>query len=116
MATKRILVVDDERTLNIAGADHVRTVDEAKAYLREHPVLDELWLDHDLGDAEDIMTLVHHIEHMWHWDMGYDIGLVVVHTMNPVGSQNILRALQQYYPTRRVAVSSYLADNNAQVV
>ncbi len=108
-----ILVVDDERVLDLPGAVHVLTCSEAMAFLKGHPVIDELWLDHDLGPDEDVMRLVDHLCEMAFFEMGYEIGRIVVHTMNPVGAENVIRALNRYYPVHRVNVTPYILDINA---
>ncbi len=111
MAT--ILVVDDERVLNLRDSVHVQTCNEALVFLEGQPVIDELWLDHDLGPDEDVMRLVDHLCEMAFFEMGYEIGRIVVHTMNPVGAENIIRALNRYYPVHRVNVTPYILDINA---
>jgi len=108
---KIALVVDDERILNVPDVDevvHVQSSSEAIAYLQSHPVIHQLWLDHDLGPDDVIMRLVDHIAEEAFFGRGYDIDEIVVHTMNPVGSDNIIRTLERYYPIRRASVLPYI--------
>lgn len=108
---KVALVVDDERELRVPDVDKVvwvKSSSEAIAFLKSNPVICQLWLDHDLGPDDTIMRLVDHIAEEAFFERGYEIDEIVVHTMNPVGSDNIFRALDRYYPMRRVSVLGYI--------
>jgi hypothetical protein len=61
----------------------------------------ELWLDHDLGSAEvvddTIRPVVRYLEERCFLDAPVSIGILYVHTANPVGAQfitssNLLKA------------------------
>lgn len=103
-----ILVVDDERTLNLKDAYHVQSCSEAIYYLKDHPIVSELWLDHDLGPDEDIMRLVDYLQEEAFFGRGYEFDRIVVHSMNPVAFDKINRALSRYYPVHRVNVTPFL--------
>lgn len=102
------LIVDDERTFKDAPEQrdfekghiniYARNSASAIAILRGCNV-DELWLDHDLGEDDTAMKVVDFLcEH--HQDFREGIW---VHSMNPVGAENIIRALSPHYlSVRRV--------------
>ncbi|MEP7091065.1 MAG: cyclic-phosphate processing receiver domain-containing protein [Nocardioidaceae bacterium] len=107
----RILVVDDLRTFPRLGAEYARTSAEALVVLDQlvgsEAVLDELWLDHDLGTGadgalDDIGPVVDWLCERAFFGEAPRIGVVVVHTSNPVGARMIDAALQRWYPVRRV--------------
>jgi len=108
-----ILVVDDERTLNLKGAEHRQTCAEAKQFLQNNPDVTELWLDHDLGPDEDIMTLVDYLQEEAFFDRGYEFDRIVVHSMNPVAFDKIRRALNKYYAVHRVDVTPFLLNKES---
>ena len=110
----RILVVDDERTLTFEKLnltddwriEHVRTNKEAIIYLNffnDQPVI--LFLDHDLGPNEDTMALVSLlIENKDTWNVGW----IYVHSMNPVGRDNIIGKLKKDYVVQAIDLSLVL--------
>jgi hypothetical protein len=106
-----ILVVDDRRTFTRlpTGAEtiYARTVKEALEVLNNGPI-DQLWLDHDLGENENIRSFVLQIEERAFNGEGYEIGSVVVHTSNPDGANWIMGGLRRYYPIRRVDAKWYI--------
>lgn len=109
-----ILVVDDERTLNL-DATHVRTKREAKKFILSHPEPIELWLDHDLGDDGDVMELVNWLEEKIVIDGLDNIHSVIVHSMNPTAYNKILLALGRYVDVMRVDVTKYIDWRNLVV-
>lgn len=103
-----IIVIDDERTFE--GADiHFRDCESAIDYVvnSSPDTFFNIWLDHDLGNAGDIMGFVSFLE-----ELAYDrhspifprIGAIFVHSQNPVGAANIVRALDRFYDIRRVGL------------
>lgn len=86
-----ILWLDDERQPYapwFKGTIHwCRTVEEAIQVLRTMPI-DIVSLDHDLGQEKTGYDLVKWMEEQDVWPY-----CVRIHTMNPVGRENIARAL-----------------------
>lgn len=102
------LVVDDERTFEELPFQpqpqlprfclYARNSKEAINILTGMEV-DVLFLDHDLGGDDTSMKVVDHLL------MNVEPNLAIyVHSMNPVGAENIIRALQQNYYVRRVSL------------
>lgn len=76
----------------------------------------ELWLDHDLGEDENgsvtsIMSIVHKLEEKVFLDEAPSIGLIVIHTSNPVGGRQIEQALGRHFKTLRVYAGDYLVGS-----
>jgi hypothetical protein len=109
MKFEKRLWVDDERPLPKdlqddaeANPEHrwrlVTSSDGAIRYLtqwkaRPHVTFEEISLDHDLGGDDTAMTIVN-----WMAEHGYWPKVVTVHTANPVGRNNLLRALNAEAP------------------
>lgn len=105
----RIVVIDDERVPDDVPAgvtlELYRTLAEGtaalKAYHRHHTRVDELWLDHDLGENDEgwdtIMPLVNWMEEIAVAGDPLRVGFVFVHTSSPPGAMNMLAALKPYY-------------------
>ena len=99
--TSRIprVVVDDLRD-HPDGAMYFRTSASAITWLQDNPtvVIDELWLDHDLGGLDDtIRPVVLYLEELCFNGTPIEIGCIYVHTANPTGaawiqSSNLLKA------------------------
>jgi hypothetical protein len=84
------VVVDDIRT-HPGGGVHLRSSAEARAWLDEHPgLIDELWLDHDLGGDDDVRGLVRYLEERCYLGTPLLISRIYVHTDNPAGAKWIL--------------------------
>ena len=80
---RRILVIDDRRTMRFA-ATYARSAAAGLAALSSGP-WDEVWLDHDLGPGPDIRAVVREIERRVYADAPFEIGHIFVHTSNPAG-------------------------------
>lgn len=102
---KRILLVDDLRIFRepdeSAHLYIARTSEQALTILqREVEPWDEIWLDHDLGDAtgeiDDVMRVVDYLSERAFNDEPVVVGVVYVHTSNPSGRANMLRALTRF--------------------
>ncbi len=107
------VVIDDLRTHPLP-ARHLRTLNQALAWLSEHESCDELWLDHDLGlgadgQPETIRPFVRALEEAIFDGTAPAIGMIYVHTANPVGASFMTssRLLSQHcrviavtFPTR----------------
>ena len=109
---ENILVVDDVRVMKFE-ATYARTIKQAKELLQSG-AWDEVWLDHDLDfhfDTHDeaveawqsaaTSTTRPLVE--WMEDADLDIGMVIIHTGNPVGKQWIA---QRLLPCYNVALTS----------
>lgn len=103
-----IIVVDDERTFEHFPDEetiYFRTSGEAIDFLsKSHPAdIEEIWLDHDLGEDDTAMRVVDFLVQCAHFSWGLNtLFTIYVHSMNPVGAQNIVRALERYYTVERV--------------
>jgi|ERR1035437_4243315 hypothetical protein len=88
----KILVVDDDTFASgFEGAVYARTISEAREFLlNEH--WDEVWLDHDLGNGEDVSKLTDEIEGM---ETILDVDWFCIHSMNPVGKERMYIALDR---------------------
>lgn len=110
--TMNVVIIDDERTFANGGngldLTHLRTSNEALAFLARvwtaqslAPVgayihentISELWLDHDLGDGDDIMIVVRFLRELARFSE-LPIQRIYVHTQNPVGAENIISELR----------------------
>jgi hypothetical protein len=101
--TPFVLGIDDLRPL--PGATRIaRTSREGIQLLLEHrgSFIDELWLDHDLGGEDTIMPVVTILEEAAFDGRPFRIGTIFVHSANPIGAENIVRALTRWdYRVRR---------------
>ncbi|MFE9553654.1 cyclic-phosphate processing receiver domain-containing protein [Streptomyces sp. NPDC006703] len=101
-----ILGIDDLRplpwTTRIA-----RSSSEGVKLLQEHrdSLIDELWLDHDLGGDDSILPVVTLLEEAAFNGRPFRIGTVYVHSANPIGAQTVVRSLTRWnYQVRRATV------------
>lgn len=98
-----ILGIDDLRplpwTTRIA-----RSSGEGIKLLQEHrdSFIDELWLDHDLGGDDTISPVVTLMEEAAFNGRPFRIGMVFVHSANPIGAETVVRSLTRWnYHVRR---------------
>ncbi len=101
--TPVILGIDDLRPLPRATRI-ARTSREGIELLREHrdSFVDELWLDHDLGGDDSIMPVVALMEEAAFSGRPFQIGMVLVHSANPIGAEAVVRSLTRWnYRVRR---------------
>lgn len=93
-----ILFIDDNRVLPEADMT-ARTAEEAITALRlaemGTKVLDEVWFDHDLGLESDIWDVVRFLETRAEQGRPIEIDQCVVHSMNPVGAERLMTALER---------------------
>jgi hypothetical protein len=85
------------------GAIVSRSSEEAKRVFLLHGIHDILSFDHDLGEGDDAIDLVN-----WLIEEDYDRDWInpkrfkyIVHSMNPVGAQNIHFKLSDYLKYKR---------------
>lgn len=101
--TPIILGIDDLRPLPRATRI-ARTSREGVLLLEEHREreIDELWLDHDLGGDDSIMPVVALLEEAAFDGRPLTIGMIFVHSANPVGAEAVVRVLRRWdYRVRR---------------
>ena len=108
----RIVLVDDLRSF-VDGrlAQVARTSAAGVEVLARHrgQRLDELWLDHDLGEDDTIWPVVEVLERAAFEDHPFEIGVVYVHSANPAGAEKILQALRRWgYHVRSAAGSPHV--------
>ncbi|MCM0677811.1 hypothetical protein NCC78_24485 [Micromonospora phytophila] len=113
----RIVLVDDLRSFVDGRLAHVaRTSAAGVEVLARHrgQRLNELWLDHDLGEDDTIWPVVEVLERAAFEEHPFDIGVVYVHSANPAGAEKIMQALRRWgYHVRSAAGSphvGYLAE------
>jgi len=98
------LAIDDDRLL--PGMSEIARSSQAgiemlARYSRVR--IDELWLDHDLGGTDTILPVCEVLEETAFNGVPYDIGIILVHSANPVGANTVVNALlRQGYNARRV--------------
>lgn len=114
-----IVLIDDERTFKSStlSEDYVlfKNVESAIEWLDTttvDTVVDQLWLDHDLGQVngvkETIMPFVRELEEKCFLDTAPNIREVIVHTTNSPGGKDIVAAMSRHFKTHRVPASDYL--------
>ncbi|MET7808919.1 cyclic-phosphate processing receiver domain-containing protein [Micromonospora chersina] len=112
-----IVLVDDLRSF-VDGrmAQVARTSRAGIEALERHRGrrLDELWLDHDLGEDDTIWPVVEVLERAAYEERPFNIGVVYVHSANPAGAEKIMQALRRWGYNVRPAAGSpqvgYLPD------
>lgn len=112
MTEPLIVVVDDLRTHVDPRALHLRDSASALEWLAgPHGAIDELWLDHDLGDEDTVRPVVLWLEEQVFAGRAPVIGTIYVHTANPVGAAFVLssRLLGGHYRVARADLSSFAA-------
>jgi hypothetical protein len=107
---KRVILVDDLRSFTGGRSAEVGRTSTAglallQAYRDER--IDELWLDHDLGENDTIWPVVEVLEHAAFDGRPLDIGVVYVHSANPSGAAKMAQALRRWgYLVRIVSGSA----------
>lgn len=77
------------------GYVHIKSVNEAKDFIMQHSDIELLDLDHDLGDfAKDGGDAIELLK--WLIETGRTCP-VKLHTMNPVGRQNMQALIDRYW-------------------
>ena len=103
------LIVDDNRSHPYlrSGRDggwHARTAAQAIALLDGPFRYSSIALDHDLADSIDIWPLVDYLCLLAHEGRPYP-ATITVHSQNPIGADNIVRALARWgYDVRRTTL------------
>ena len=58
--------------------------------------MDELWLDHDLGEDDTIWPVVEVLERAAFEERPFDIGVINVHSANPAGAARLVQVLRHW--------------------
>jgi hypothetical protein len=107
-----VLLIDDLRSfLDGRAAEVARTSAAGVEALRRHTGrrLDELWLDHDLGGDDTIGPVLEVLERAAFDGRPFDIGMIYVHSANPVGVARIRQSLNHWgYAVQAVPGSPYV--------
>ncbi|MBB2948572.1 hypothetical protein FB565_008355 [Actinoplanes lutulentus] len=102
-----IILVDDLRSfVDARPAEVARTSSTGVKLLDRHRSrrIDELWLDHDLGDDDTIWPVVEILEQAAFEGQPFDVGVVIIHSANPAGAARMAQALRRWnYPVRVAA-------------
>lgn len=120
----KILLIDDLRNFRVVVEGHevtvARTSQEALTILAADNVWDEVWFDHDLGEVDGkidtIMTVVDYFAEQAFNDTPVDVGIVYVHSSNPVGVRQMMASMQNYgYAVARQAPESvFIVESPAE--
>ncbi|MGW0434069.1 cyclic-phosphate processing receiver domain-containing protein [Micromonospora sp. NPDC003197] len=116
----RIVLIDDLRSfVDGRNAEVARSSAAGVALLvrLRDERLDELWLDHDLGGDDTIGPVIEVLERTAFEGHPFDIGIVHVHSANPVGAGKMAQALRRWGYRVRIesgsAAVGYLADQSS---
>lgn len=96
---KRVVLVDDLRSFaDGRGAEVARTSAAGVAVLQRcrDERVDELWLDHDLGENDTIWPVVEVLERAAFDGRPIDVGIVYVHSANPIGAAKMAQVLRRW--------------------
>lgn len=112
-----IIVIDDERTFKGTGVWYKRTAEQGLAFVAGYwsryytlPMgvikpLEELWLDHDLGDdGGDIFDVVTFMCAVAGAGMAFPVEEIFVHSQNPSGAARIVLSLERHYKVALAAL------------
>jgi hypothetical protein len=105
----RVVLVDDLRYFVDGRSAEVARTSAAGVQLLDryrNRRLDELWLDHDLGEDDTIWPVVEVLERAAFEDRPFDIGVINVHSANPAGATKIVQVLRHWGYRVHVAFGS----------
>jgi hypothetical protein len=109
-APARIVLIDDLRSfVDGRDAEVARSSSAGVVLLNTYRGrrLDQLWLDHDLGEDDTIWPVVEVLERAAFNEHPFDIGLILIHSANPAGASKMMQALQRWgYNIRSVSGST----------
>ena len=95
----RVVLIDDLRSFVDGRRADVARTSEAGVRLLEryrHHHLNELWLDHDLGEQDTIWPVVELLERAAFDGRPFDIGVIHIHSANPAGAAKMALALRRW--------------------
>lgn len=101
MATNesRIILVDDLRSFVDDRSARVARTSAAGVELLDRcrdQRLDELWLDHDLGEDDTIWPVVAVLERAAFDGRPFDVGIINIHSANPAGATKMAQVLRHW--------------------
>lgn len=105
----RIILIDDLRSFaDGRSAEVARTSAAGVALLDRYRSqrLDQLWLDHDLGEDDTIWPVVEVLERAAFQECPFDVGVINIHSANPAGATKMAQALQRWGYRVRIATGS----------
>jgi hypothetical protein len=105
----RVVLVHDLRSFaDGRSADVARTSAAGVAVLQRYrdERVDELWLDHDLGENDTIWPVVEVLERAAFEGRPVDVGVVYVHSANPTGAAKVALVLRRWGYLVRVVSGS----------
>jgi hypothetical protein len=109
-APARIVLIDDLRSfVDGRTAEVARSSSAGVVLLNTYRGrrLDQLWLDHDLGEDDTIWPVVEVLERAAFDERPFDIEVILVHSANPAGAGKMVQALQRWgYNVRSVSGSA----------
>lgn len=97
----KTLLIDDLRNfVDNRKATIARNSNQALHILENDNVWDEIWLDHDLGEVDgsldSIMPVVDFMAEAAFNDTPINVGIIYIHTSNPVGAKQMFASLTRY--------------------
>ena len=99
-----ILAIDDIRIMPWC-TEIARTSYDGIALLERYrdSIIDELWLDHDLGGDDTIRPVVALLEEAAFHKAAFKVSVIYIHSSNPSGANAVLSGLLRWeYNARRV--------------
>lgn len=97
-----IVCVDDLRLFGDTFQDclihYATNSSDALKFLEENlPLIQEVWLDHDLGDGDEITPVINWLDEKAREGKTDHISCIRILTNNPVGYNKIMLALQRHF-------------------
>jgi hypothetical protein len=95
----RVVLIDDLRSFVDGRKAQVARTSAAGIELLDRYRdlrLDQLWLDHDLGQDDTIWPVVEMLERAAFEDRPFDISVIIVHSANPAGAAKIVQVLRHW--------------------
>jgi hypothetical protein len=109
MSPMAVILIDDLRSfLDGRSAEVARTSRAGVLLLGQYRDrrLEELWLDHDLGEDDTIWPVVEVLERAAFDGRPFDIGVIIVHSANPAGVAKMAQVLRHWGYRVTVAAGS----------
>lgn len=107
-----IVLIDDLRSFVKPQPDALvlRTLPAALEWLKTltvHDTIEQLWLDHDLGEDEngevmEIIPFVNQLEEIAYFRNAPVIDEIIIHTSNGVGARKMIAALDRFFLLTRL--------------
>jgi len=107
--SRTVVLIDDLRSfVDGRSAEVARTSTDGVALLKQCRTqrLDELWLDHDLGEDDTIWPVIEVLELAAFEGHPFDIGVINVHSANPAGTAKMAQVLGHWGYRVRVLFGS----------